>query len=84
MLKFEMSGFYLLLAQNQFYQFPSNWCKTKTDDFTKKGDFLTILQQDDETNLFLIKLGWRTALALVLKGTVTSLPLAIDSSSVAP
>lgn len=33
--------FYLLLVQNQFYQFPSNWCKTKTDDFKTKGDFLT-------------------------------------------
>lgn len=74
--------FYLFLAQNQFYQFPSNWCKTKTDSFTTKGDFLTMLQQDDEKNLFLIKLGQRTAVALVLKGTVTSLPLAIDFLSV--
>lgn len=64
-----MSGFYLLLAQNQLYQFPSNWCKTMTDGFTTKGDFLTILQQGDEKNLFLIKLGWRTTLTLLKKGT---------------
>lgn len=36
-----------------------------------------MLQQDDEKNLFLIKLGRRTALTLGLKVTITSLPLAL-------
>lgn len=83
MLKFEMSIFYLLLVRNQFYQFPSNWCKTKTDDFKAKGDFLTVLQQAGGKHLFLIKPEQRTTLTLVLKGTVMSLPQAVGFLSVA-
>lgn len=63
----------------EFFQFPSSWCKTKTDAFTKKGGFLTVLQQHDEKDLFLIELGQRTLLTLVLKG----LTLAINILSVA-
>lgn len=45
----------------------------------KKGGFLTVLQQHDEKDLFLIELGQRTLVTLVLKG----LTLVINILSVA-